>query len=51
MRNFDITPDRKLLVVVPGFSKNETNPRPMLQINVVLNWYEELKRRVPAASP
>jgi hypothetical protein len=50
MRNFDITPDRKLLVVVPGFSKNETNPRPMLQINVVLNWFTELEKRVPAAS-
>jgi len=47
MRNYDLTPDRKLLVVVPSFSKNETNPRPMLQINVVLNWFTELQQRVP----
>ena len=49
MRNFDITPDRKLLVVVPGFSRTDNNPRPMLQINVVLNWLDELKKRVPAS--
>jgi hypothetical protein len=47
MRNFDMTPDGKLLVVVPGFSKNETNPRPLLQINVVQNWFEELNKRAP----
>jgi hypothetical protein len=50
MRNFDLTPDRKLLVVVPGFSKNEKNAAsPMLQINVVQNWLEELKRRIPTS--
>jgi eukaryotic-like serine/threonine-protein kinase len=47
MRNYDLTSDRKLLVVVPSFSKNETNPRPMLQINIVLNWFTELQQRVP----
>jgi Tol biopolymer transport system component len=51
MRNFDLTPEGKLLVVVPGFSKSENNaPRPMLQINVVLNWIEELKKRLPISA-
>jgi eukaryotic-like serine/threonine-protein kinase len=51
MRNFDITRDGKHFVVVmpaSGPSQNATNPRIAAQINVVMNWFEELKQRVPA---
>src|SRR5262249_48850025 len=45
VRNFDITPDGKqFLVVMPATSPTDSSSR---QINVVLNWFEELKRRVP----
>jgi Tol biopolymer transport system component len=46
-RNYDISPDGKHFVfVVPVDAQSGTKPsRP--QINVVLNWVEELKRRVP----
>ncbi len=41
---FDISPDGERFLM----SKIESNQRvPSLQINVVLNWFEELKRRVP----
>jgi Tol biopolymer transport system component len=44
-RNFDITPDGKqFLVVMPTASATDSSSR---QINVVLNWFEELKQRVP----
>jgi WD40 repeat protein len=48
-RNYDITADGKQLVVVFPASttpSNSTKP-PTQQINVVLNWSEELKQRVP----
>jgi eukaryotic-like serine/threonine-protein kinase len=44
-RPFDLAPDGRILgLIVPGDTTG-TTPRP--QINVVLNWYEELKARVP----
>jgi serine/threonine-protein kinase len=44
-RNFDITPDGKqFLIVMPRASAISTSSR---QINVVLNWFEELKQLVP----
>jgi eukaryotic-like serine/threonine-protein kinase len=43
-RNHDITPDGKFIGVVSV--SGETNARP--QINLVMNWFEELKQRVPA---
>jgi serine/threonine protein kinase len=45
-RNYDITPDGKQFVVVMPVSQTETN-QPSAQINVVLNWLDELKQRVP----
>jgi serine/threonine-protein kinase len=46
-RNYDITPDgtRFITVLAPGqqFGAESTSP----QINVTLNWFEELKQRVP----
>jgi len=49
-RNFDRSPDgKRWVVIVPdsaaGTSANRS--RPPSQINVVLNWFEELKQRVP----
>jgi hypothetical protein len=43
-RQFDITPDGKQFIVImpPGAS---TDPRQAQQIQVVLNWFEELKQR------
>jgi len=42
--NYDVSPDgQRFLMVKPS----EDQPAPT-QINVVLNWFEELKRRVPA---
>ena len=44
MRSFDITPDdeRFVMVLAPGQSE-----LPSPQINIILNWFEELKARVP----
>ncbi len=45
-RNFDVTRDGKqFLVVVLGDTK--TNAPPRQQINIVLNWFEELRQRAP----
>jgi len=48
-RNYDLTPDGKQFVVVaaatsPSRDSNRSSPQ---QIDVVLNWLEELKARVP----
>ena len=44
-RDYDITPDgRQFLMVFPA-TQAESSARP--QINIVLNWFEELKARVP----
>ncbi len=45
-RSFDVTPDgERFLVVLPPQAKDSDAPQP--QINVVQNWFEELKERVP----
>ena len=46
-RDYDITPDgKRLLMVFPADQADSGEPaRP--QINIVLNWFEELKERVP----
>ena len=42
---YDVTPDGKRLLVI---SRGEENTAPDVQrINVVVNWFEELKRLVP----
>ena len=44
---FDITPGGKFVgLVVPG--QLESAVRPVRQMQLVLNWFEELKTRVPA---
>jgi serine/threonine-protein kinase len=48
-RNYDVTPDGKqLLVVLPAqTTQGDAGRRPASEINVVLNWFEELRARVP----
>ena len=48
-RNYDVTPDgQQLLIVVPAHTaQSDSKRRAALQIDVVLNWHEELKQRVP----
>ena len=44
--NFDVTPDgQRFLMIQAGEQQGEAN-----QINVVLNWFEELKRLVPTGN-
>jgi hypothetical protein len=46
LRNYDITPDgKRFLVVLPA--KNDATKAATAQINVVVNWFEELRQRVP----
>ena len=42
---YDVSPDDQQFVMVKEAS--DTGERPVTQINVVLNWFEELKRLVP----
>jgi hypothetical protein len=46
-RNYDVTPDGKqLLIVLPAqTSQTATARRASVQINIVLNWFEELRAR------
>jgi Tol biopolymer transport system component len=43
--NYDVSPDGQRFLMLKPISAAEATPT---QINVVLNWFEELKRRVPA---
>lgn len=45
-RNHDVGPDGRLVGIVAGGEGGST-PAAAQQINVVLNWFEELKQRVP----
>ena len=48
-RNFDIMPDgERFVVLVPvAVEETEDGQAPPDQINIILNWFEELKERVP----
>jgi Tol biopolymer transport system component/tRNA A-37 threonylcarbamoyl transferase component Bud32 len=43
--NYDVSPDGQRFLMLKSIGSTEAAPT---QINVVLNWFEELKRRVPA---
>ena len=43
-RNYDVSPDGDLFVLHPEFVPE---PEPATQINIILNWIEELKELVP----
>ena len=48
-RNYDITPDGKGFIrVVDAEAAKRSGPPPNPILNVVLNWFEELKQRVPS---
>src|SRR5262249_25255826 len=46
-RPYDITPDGKQFVVMQRPPESEAPEKTSIQINAVLNWFEELKQRVP----
>ena len=47
-RNYDLTPDGKqLLIVLPAQTQTTAGRRVSGQINMVLNWFEELKKLAP----
>jgi eukaryotic-like serine/threonine-protein kinase len=45
--NYDVSPDGRRFLMVKPTEQTQAVPT---QINVVLNWFEELKRRVPVGS-
>ena len=48
-RAWDVGPnsDRVLMITMPQASGGEASPPPQLRLSVVLNWFEELRQRVP----
>lgn len=47
-RNYDVTPGGSFLVVLPaGTGRTSDSRASTAQVNVVLNWFEELKQRAP----
>ena len=46
-RNYDISPDGEHFLMVFPADQDEAGERDRPQINIVLNWFEELKQRVP----
>jgi hypothetical protein len=44
-RTYDVAPDGRLLVLKEALTANGQRQKP--RVTVVLNWFEELKRRVP----
>jgi WD40 repeat protein len=47
VRDYDVMPDGRFLSSVPAADENVSGPDAAPQIRVVLNWFEELKQRVP----
>jgi eukaryotic-like serine/threonine-protein kinase len=45
-RNYDVTPDGSQFVLIFDSTRTESET-PVLEIRVVLNWFEDLKQRVP----
>jgi hypothetical protein len=46
-RGYDITPDGKSFVVMIPKSQPDAGKVSPEQINITLNWFEELKQRAP----
>ena len=46
-RNYDITPDGKQFIAVLNGEEDQSSSQSPGQVNVVLNWLEELKQKVP----
>jgi eukaryotic-like serine/threonine-protein kinase len=47
LHNFDVSPDGQRFLMLKAVEEEQAAPT---QINVVLNWFEELKRRVPTGA-
>ena len=47
VRNFDITPNGQNLLVILPLGSTEAGEPARPQINIIFNWFEELKERVP----
>ena len=47
-RAFDILPDDRFVGILPASERDSPESATPTQIRVVLNWFEELKQRVPA---
>jgi hypothetical protein len=45
--NYDVSPDGQRFLMLKPSEQAQAAPT---QINVVLNWFEELKRRVPSGA-
>ena len=45
--NFDVSPDGQHFLMIKPTEQEQAAPT---QINIVLNWFEELKRRVPVGA-
>ena len=45
-RDYDVFPDGRLLLTIPGETQS-ANPEFTSQMRVVINWFDELKRLVP----
>ncbi len=43
IRNYDVSAEGRFL----SSTESQNEPEPATEINVVLNWFEELKERVP----
>ena len=46
-RDYDITPDGERFVMVFPTGQTDSGGSAAQRINIVLNWFEELKERVP----
>ena len=49
-RNYDVTPDGQRFLTLISAPNAEVGETTLEGINVVLNWFEELKRRVPTGT-
>ena len=46
-RDYDMSPDGERLLMVFPADRSDSGEASRPQINIVLNWFEELKQRVP----
>ncbi len=46
-RDYDISPDGKQLLIVSSVDRSDVDEPDRPKINVITNWFEELKERVP----
>ncbi len=49
-RQYDVSPDGQRFLVMEDIEPSEQAPTPRVDVVLVDNWFEELKRLVPAAN-